>query len=146
MTKTVTRRLSPMAVKLVQYLSIQKEIKDSNKSLGDLKKELSDYAEQHHEEDPEKGHQIHTLPGGGIEFSGQRYTGFQRQRKTSQVFLEDKAEALCVRKGIDPEEFTTRYVDQDKVVRLYAEDRISEAEFNRLYETNVTWAFVPVKE
>jgi hypothetical protein len=146
MTKTVTRRrVSPMAAKLVQYLTLQKQVKDTNKMLADLKGDLTEFTEKHHEKDPEKGHMLHTL-AEGVDFLGQRYSGFMRQRKTSQVFLEDKAQALCEKKGFDPDEYTTRYVDQDKVVRLYAEDRISEAEFNRLYETTESWAFVPVKE
>ena len=147
MVKTVTRRrtTNPMATKLIAYLAAKDAEKEAKRNAESLKKELSEFVDEYHTEDPEKGHWLHTLPEE-VDFLGQRFTGFQKQRKTSQVFLEDKAEALGQEKGFDLDDYTTRYVDQDKIVRLYAEDKISQEEFDALYQNNVTWAFVPMKD
>lgn len=148
MVKTVTRRkttTSPIATRLVAYLAAKQQEKDAKRDAEKAKKELLEHVEHYHETDPEKGHLLHTLPEP-LTFMGQRFTGMQKQRKTSQVFLEDAADKLCAQKGFEADEYTSRYVDQDKIARLYADDKISEEEFNTLFETNETWAFVPIKD
>jgi hypothetical protein len=150
MTKTVRRRRTQdqSLVLFLQFLTARKAEADAKKERERLRDQLTEFVETegNHEVDPEKGHLLHTLPEE-IDFFGQKFKGFQREKKAGgQVFLEDKAEALCEKKGFDPDEYTTRYVDQDKIVRLYADDKITKAEFDRLYETqDPTWAFVPVK-
>ena len=143
-TKIVPRRNGAAGL-LVQYLALGTQETEIKRRRSTLKGDLVALAEQQHEEDPEKGHLIHTLPEPVV-VDGRTYSGFMKQRKVSQAFLEDEAEALCQEKGFDLDEYTTRYVDQDKIVRLYAEDKITEDEFARLHENTVTWAFVPVKE
>lgn len=147
MVKTVTRRkqMSPIATKLVAYLAAKAQIKAATKDADSAKKELLAHVEQYHETDPEKGHLLHTLPEPVV-FAGQTFKGLQKQRKTGTAFLEDEADILCAKKGFDPDEYTTRFVDQDKVVRLYAEDKITQEEFDSLYEVTESWAFVPLKD
>jgi len=113
--------------------------------VGEIKKDLMAFTEANGEPD-DMGHLLHTL-ATAIEVGGQRFKGFMRQRRVSQVFNEDAAKALCEAKGFTIDEYisVTEYVDQDKVARLYAEDKITEAEFDALVEENITWAFVPVK-
>jgi hypothetical protein len=148
MGKTVARRKTtpnPSGMLLIQYLTHKKAESDAKKAAEKVKGELKEVTEKYHTEDPEKGHHIHTLPEA-LDFLGQKFTGFMNQRKVSQVFHEDRAEALCQEKGFDLEDYTTRYVDQDKIVRLYADDKITQEEFDSLSEEVETWAFVPVKE
>lgn len=147
MVKTVARRKrpsSPTATDFLRFLVLQKQAKDLSTEAGKVKKDLTAHVEKYHTTDEEKGHLIHELPEP-IEVNGVKYTGFMKQRKVSQVFDEEKAEALCTEKGFDLEEYTTRVIDQDKVVRLYAEDKITDEEFNSLVSDEEGWAFVPMK-
>ena len=148
-TRTVQRRSTPstgVAGKFAQFLALTNEVKTINGRAGELKKDLMAFTEVNGEPD-EKGHLLHTL-ATTIEVGGQKFKGFMRQRKVSQVFNEDAAQALCQNKGFDRSDYisVTEYVDQDKVARLYAEDKITEAEFEALLDENITWAFVPVKD
>lgn len=150
-TRTVARR-SPaarpagVAGKFAQFLALTNDAKAITTRASEIKKELMSFTEQHGEAD-EKGHLLHNL-ADAIEVGGQKFKGFMRQRRVSQTFNEDAAKSLCETKGFDRDDYisVTEYVDQDKVARLYAEDKITEAEFDALVEENVTWAFVPVKD
>lgn len=144
-TKTVRRKTSPITARFLQFLVFQADEVAAKREKEKIKKELVEFTEKHHEVDEEKGHQIHTLPEP-ITVAGKTFTGFMRQRKVSQVFLEDKAQELCESKGFDIEDYTERVIDQDKIVRLYADDKITEEEFNSLIEESESYAFVPVKE
>lgn len=97
--------------------------------------------------DEEKGHRIINLPAP-VEVGGKVYTGFMRQRRVSQEFNEEKAQALCEQRGFNKDDYVSvqEYVDQDKIYRLYAEDKITDDEMKELISENETWAFVPVKE
>lgn len=134
-----------VAGRLLQYLTLTAEIAATTKRKDEIKGELLDHVERDHTVDEEKGHLLHTLPVPVV-VSGKTYTGFMKQRKVTQIFLEDAAEALCRSKGFDIDAYTSRVIDQDKIIRLYAEDAITDDEFQSLTENKVTWAFVPVKE
>lgn len=150
--RTVPRRnpqanqRSGVAGKFAQFLALSNEVKTLNSRVGEIKKDLMAFTEANGEPD-EKGHLLHNL-ATAVEVGGQRFKGFMRQRRVSQVFNEEAAHALCASKGFDREDYitVTEYVDQDKVARLYAEDKITEAEFDALVEENITYAFVPVKD
>jgi hypothetical protein len=150
MPKTVTRRRTqdPSLVLFLQFLTARKAEADAKREREQFRDKLIEFVKQdgQHEEDPEKGHLLHTLPEE-IDFFGQRFKGFQHEKKSgAQVFCEDRAQTLCESKGFDPDDYTTRYVDQDKIVRLYAEDKITQDEFDALFDQNdPSWAFVPVK-
>lgn len=135
-----------IASKFVQFLAVDLDAKDLAKRADALKAELKDFAQANGEPD-ENGHQIFSLESA-VEVKGKRFAGFMRQRRVSQVFDEDAAERLCEDKGFKREEYisTQEYVDQDKIARLYAEDRLTDDEFESLVKERETFAFVPVKE
>lgn len=147
-TRTVKRRTpaGSVAAKFLQFLTLGAEAKALTKRQGDLKGDLLTFAEEKGEED-DKGHRLHTLPTP-VTVGGITYTGFMRQRRVSQQFDEDGARELCEKKGFDRDDYISvmEYVDQDKVARLYAEDKISDEEFEALLPESETFAFVPVKE
>lgn len=145
MVKTVARRPSAESMFLLQYLTHKRTAAQANKEAEQAKAQLKEIVEKSHVEDPEKGHHLHSLRTP-LDFLGQTFTGFMNQRKVSQVFLEDKAEELCKEKGFKLDSYTSRYVDQDKIVRLYAEDKITQEEFDSLSNEVVTWAFVPIRD
>lgn len=146
-TRTVSRRtpIGSITSKFVQFLAVDLEAKDLAKRADALKSELKDFAEANGEAD-ENGHKIYALEAP-VEVKGKHFAGFMRQRRVSQVFDEEAAEALCTERGFQREEFISvqEYVDQDKIARLYAEDRISDKEFKSLVKERETFAFVPVK-
>lgn len=147
MTREVTRnRPTGISGRLAQYLALGQEAKAVTKRQAEIKSDLLSFVEQdgNHEIDEEKGHLLHTLPEPVV-IGTTAYTGFMKQRRVGQSFLEDEARALCEAKGFDLDDYTTRYVDQDKIVRLYAEDKISDEEFRSLTEETITWAFTAVK-
>lgn len=148
-TRTVSRTSRPhgIASKLAQYVMLGSEEATVRQRRAEVKRDLLTFVEANHEVDEDKGHLLHTLPEP-VTIGGVAYSGFMKQRRTgATVFLEDKAEELCAAKGFDLDDYTTRYVDQDKVARLYAEDRLTDEEFNSLSEKQPdTWAFLAVKE
>lgn len=142
-TRTVTRRTpkNGVAAKFFQFITLQAEGKALTKRQNELKEDLRAFAVEHGEED-ENGsliYEVEGVPG---------FAGFANQRRVSQKFNEDAAEALCEKKGFAKKDYisTTEYVDQDKIARLYAQDKITEEEFDSLMEETITWAFVPTKE
>lgn len=150
MATRVTRRatgVEPISMRFQHFLSLGRAAKDMTERQGVLKKALMEHAMQHGEAD-EKGTQVFLLPEAVDDGSGKRFKGFSRQRRVSQSFNEDRAHALLEEKGIDRDAYisTQEYVDQDKVARLYAEDVLTDTEFNALLDENITWAFVPLKE
>lgn len=147
MSTTRTVRRTPrtgVLAKFRQYVALGQEAKAINKRANDLKTDLRDFVVANHEVDPEKGH-LNYFFDEPVDVGGIRYLGFQQQRKVTQVFHEDKAEALCQRLGLDPDEYTTRVIDQDKIVRLYADEKITDKQFNSLYADEESWAFCLVK-
>jgi hypothetical protein len=72
-----------------------------------------------------------------------------RQKRSPQVFDGDAALELVKSKGIEDDCVTTvTYVeiDEDKVLAANYLGTITDEEMAALYTTNVTYAFVPVKE
>jgi hypothetical protein len=145
-TRTVTRQpRTGVPAKFAQFASLQASAKELTSRANLIKAELMAFAEKNGKPD-EKGHLVHTL-ASAVEAGGATFKGFMRQRKVKQTFNEDRAEDLCRGKKIAREEYisTVEYVDQDKIARLYADGKITEAEFDSLIDETVEWAFVPVK-
>jgi len=140
----MSRRQTGIAGLFKQFLVLGAEERALKARRETLKASLNTFVLENHEEDEEKGHLVYRLPAP-VDDGKYFYDGFMRQRKVTQVFLEDAAEELCAAKGLEPDEYTTRYVDQDKVVRLYAEEKITDEEFGNLFDNNESWAFVPIK-
>ncbi len=137
------KRPNPISAKFMQYVVLQRDIKEHTARLNSIKKELAEFAEGVEPDD--KGHYAVDMPATD---GATRFLGFMRQRRVSQSFNADRAEELLTARGVSRREFisTTEYVDQDKVARLYAEDRITDDEFNSLLDTNISYAFVTTKE
>lgn len=136
-----------ISARFQHYLALGRGAKDMTDRAGVLKKDLLEHAAEHGEAD-EKGSLTFRLLQPVDDGTGKKYAGFTKQRRVSQAFNEERAEALLAEKQIDRSQYisTQEYVDQDKVARLYAEDLLTDVEFNSLIDENVTWAFVPVKE
>lgn len=145
MARSVTRqRVSRAASRLQQYLVISSEIAALSKRKTDLRDEMIELIDADHEKDPEKGHLTQNL-GTPITLGNKTYEAIQRQRKVSQVFDEDKAIALLKSKEIEETEYLTPVLDQDKVARLYADDVLTDDEFDGLFEEVESYSFVAVK-
>lgn len=148
MTRTVKRTgmTGGVGSKFTQYLTLGAEATSLTARAGVLKKDLMSFVETNGTED-DKGHRLHTLDTP-VSIGGKTYIGFQRQRRLSQTFNPEKAQELCEEKGFEKDEFisTEEYVDQDKIARLYAEDRLTEEEFASLIDESESFAFVAVKE
>jgi hypothetical protein len=144
-TKTVSRPRAGVPGKFAQFVSLKASAKELTDRANDIKNELMVWAEKNAKPD-EKGHLVHTL-AASVVAGGATFSGFMRQRKVKELFNEDRATDLLVGKGIPASQFTSTltYVDQDKVARLYADGKITEAEFDSLIDKTVEWAFVPVK-
>lgn len=153
MPKTVSRRRTVPNEELVlflKFLNAQAQERQGKTDRENFRDALIQWlvADDTHWviEDEEKGHKVHNLDEP-IQFGGVVYQGFMHQKKAGPLlFLEDAAVALCEEKGFDLDDYTTRYPDQDKITRLYADDKITEEEWAGLFEKqDDTWAFVPVK-
>lgn len=135
----------------MQYLTINADVARLNKRKTELRNQMLEIVETDHVEDEEKGHLNHALPEP-VTVDGKTYRGFQKQRKVSQTFNEDRALELLHAKAsaegaeITEEDFMTPVLDQDKVARLYAQDHLTDEEFDSLFEENVTYSFVAMKE
>jgi regulator of replication initiation timing len=142
--KQVTRRPNVVERMLTEYVMLGQESNTLSTRRSGVKTRLMEHIETNHEVDEEKGHLVHNL-AAPVSIGGTQYTGFMKQRKVTQSFNEDLAETLCESKGIDIDDYTSRHVDQDKIVRLYAEGIITDDEFATLVSENENWAFVAVK-
>lgn len=145
MVRRVVPSSGPIVRTFLEYISLSNMSKGVAARANVLKSQLMEHAAAHGWED-EKGHLVFNLDAD-VEKDGTWYAGFMRQRRVSQSFNEEKAEALLAAKGIDEEQYVSyqRYVDQDKVSRLYADDVLTDEEYQSLIDQTETWAFVPVK-
>lgn len=137
-------RKSPYEAMVLQYLEIGEQEKQLAKRKADIKKELSFAAE---DSEPDGSGHLTQYFDNPLEFGGKDVLGFQKQRRVSTTFNEDRAEGLCKDKGLADEQYLSweSYVDQDKISRLYAEDLLTDEEYESLLDQNVTWAFNIVK-
>lgn len=138
--------LDPITREFMQYLWLKEDIKRLQEQEAKIKKSLIKHVEEHGEVDEEKGHLTFPL-GTSITVDDTSFSGFMKQKRVSQSFNEDRAKALCESKEIAEEEYTSTeiYVDQDKIARLFAEERLTEEEFDSLIDRNESYAFVSVK-
>lgn len=146
MARSVTRRsVSKAAAYLNQYLTVSGEISLLNSRKTELRDLIVALIDDEHETDPEKGHLTQALPNP-LNVGGKTYVAVQKQRKVTQTFDEDAALELLKSKDLPEEDYMTPVLDQDKVARLYADDVLSDEEFENLFEEKVSYAFHAVKE
>lgn len=75
---------------------------------------------------------------------GKDYRGMELRKSTGFQFDEDVAESILKRKKVYDEALST-YVDQDKVYRLRAEGKLTDADIDKMFpEKEPTWSFYPV--
>lgn len=142
--------VEPITARFTQFLTLKSTAAAMTTRADILKKDLGAHADANGTvEEEDKGHKVVRLPQP-IQVGDTRYVGFMRQKRTPDpTFNEERAEELCESKGFDREDYisTQEYVDQEKVYRLYAEDRLTDEEMKSLLDqADPTWAFVPMKE
>ena len=146
MSTTTARKHARAGVagKFLQFLVLKAQAATAVKRADEIKVELMAFAEASGIED-EKNHKVHTL-ASPVEAGGTEFTGFMRQRKITESFDDATAEKILVKKNLLAEAQTTvTYIDQDKVMRLYADDKITQRELDKMITKKESFAFVPVK-
>lgn len=140
---TLRYRPGTIEAKVAEYKGIQREVSLLNARLSGIKSDLmSTIAANGFEDD--KGSQwleLHTA----VEVGDDTFTYLKREKRT-QVFLnEDRAEEILKDAGVY-EQALTPVLDVDKIYVLQQEGLIADEALDRMFDTKVTWAFVPVKE
>lgn len=151
MTKTVarTRRTAEPALDVVgtfqQHLVLKNEAKSITTRSEALKKRLKEWlpgAKGVYRS--ESGSYFYDL-ARTLVVGGRSYKGMELRRSASVKFDVDVAEAICKRKKIDPDLYTVRVVDQDKIARLQQEGVLTEKDLDRMFVESESYAFWPVE-
>lgn len=109
-----------------------------------LKKRLKEYFEVADEVyTNEQGSQFIDLPKT-LEVEGKKFKGMELRRTVRTSFDEERAEQILNRKGVLKEALST-YVDQEKVLRLVQEGRITEKDLGKMLSETESFAFWPVE-
>ena len=144
---TTVKRARPTAMlqgKAAQFLALRAEATAIEKRKKVLNTYLAEQVEKYGDEDEINGHFNMVLPEP-ILAGGKEYTILQRQKRTSMLFDEDKAEEILREHDIYDEATTTVVtLDQDKVYALHQMGRISDEEMDSILVPKVTWALVPL--
>ena len=147
-TPTITARRTPtpafdLMSTAIDLITNKARAAELTKRAGKARDALIKYVEKHAQIEDEKGSQFLSLPEP-FEFGGSTYTSLKREKRSSQVFLEEEAEALVRSKGLWEQASTTITVlDQDKIFILNQEGKISDDEIDELFDEKVTWALIP---
>lgn len=145
-TATARRAAQPtfdLMATAIDLITNKARAAELTKRAGKARDVLIKYVEKHAQIEDEKGSQFLTLPEP-FEFGGSTYTSLKREKRSSQVFLEDEAEALVRAKGLWEQATTTITVlDQDKIFILNQEGKISDDEIDELFDEKVAWALIP---
>lgn len=146
MARVITRPATNVVTSFLRYLVAKNDAVEANKAAAEIKPDLEAFAVENGELDEEKGHYTYQIPSP-VQVGGKTYVGFQRQKKNAPLLFDpDKADEVMRSKGIPFHEYTSAIVDSDKVARLYADDKLTDDEFNSMFtQEDPTFAFVPVK-
>jgi hypothetical protein len=159
-------RVNPLVRKYSQFLALKAEVEDATPKLNNLKKELLQIVQEAKDVDiDDKGSKYLSLEQP-LTINGKTYSAMKRERRTTKVFLVEKAEELMTEKGLYDkarvdefrEDILTQvdnfpqpvsvYVDiqldQDEVYLAYQNDLLTEEEVDSLFEMSETFAFVPI--
>lgn len=114
-----------------------------------LKKRLKEYFEDAPEVyTNENGSKFIDFPET-VEAEGLSFKGMELRRSVKTVFDEEKAERILKAQAEkDPtilEDAQSSYVDQEKVLRLVQEGRLTEKQLGRMMVDNESFAFWPVE-
>lgn len=91
----------------------------------------------------EHGSKFYDLPES-FTFMGKTFKGMELRRSAPVTFNEETAVKILKKKGVYEEALST-YVDQEKVHRLLAEEKITEADLDKMFDEDEKWAFWPVE-
>lgn len=162
MAKRTIRNLDPLSRGFAKYLQLRDEIVTATKAQNEIKKELLRIvSESNATYRDDKGSQFLDAP---TVVNGKQYSGLKRERRTSKVFLSDKAEELLASKGLYDKEAIDMFkhdilceidafdqpvivtfdvqLDQDEVYLAYQRDELTEEEVDSLFETSETFALI----
>lgn len=79
-----------------------------------------------------------------VEVAGQSYKGMELRRAVQPTFDDEKAEKVLKARGVYLEA-VSNYVDQNKVLRLHQEGKISDDDLDEMFGEKESFAFWPVK-
>lgn len=143
--------------KTAAYLMLAQEIKEKKAAQERLKAELAPYLDS--AEENVRGSRVIEF-NEPLEVFGTRYKSLQRVRKESKVLNEERAVEWLHQKACDaspdgrPFEdsiwnkpvITVKHIDQDELWDLFVNDHISQEELDALFDTTVSWSFLPTRE
>lgn len=148
MVREVSKRTSASITrKAKQFIFLRNEekvIKSRKEQERDaIKQWMQNNAETDHD-----GHQYFYLPET-VSVGGESFNKLKNERKVSRYISEEKLIELAEEKGVRDrivKVIEIEVVDQDEVYVLNQEGIISDDELDGVYEENVTFALVPIKE
>lgn len=124
-----------------QFVLLKKQREALEKREKEVKTRISGYVEEHGYED-EKGHVLFDLPE-----PVEGFAHLKRERRQSRALDQDRAEALLRERGIyDDCTRTIVVLDEDAIMQAYYNEQLTEEDIDSMFNTKVTYAFVPVKE
>lgn len=140
-----TKDALDVAATFTQHLTLKADAKRITTRSEALKKRLKDFllARQGDVYASETGSLFYDLPET-VEVDGTEYSGMELRRSVTTKFDEDVAEAILKKKGVY-EEALTPVIDQDKVLRLQQEGKITEKDIDKMFVAGEQFAFWPVK-
>lgn len=131
-----------------QYIVLRDEVKTLTDRKNALSKNLKDFL-QNHGENLDGGHQefIFSEP---VTVGGEVFVGLVNRRKNSQTIDLDEVEKVLAENGIDRsrvfKQVTIEEFDQDEFFALNQSDEIPDADVDRVFKDNITWALEVIKD
>jgi hypothetical protein len=143
--------------KTAAYLMLAQEIKDLKARQEALKGELEPYLAQ--ADTNSRGSYVIPFEEP-LEVFGTRYKGLQKVRKESKVLNEERVIKFLKEQAVDESPdgrpfadsrwytpiLKIEHVDQDALWDLYARDLITKEEFDKFFDTTISYSFLPTKE
>ena len=123
------------------FVRLKTTIKSLTTDAESIKKDLSAIVDTDGEED-EDGSRWLNLP---TEFDG--FSSLKRERRVTRKIDIEAAETLLREKGLYDRCVEQRPVlNEDEVMACFAEDLLSDEDFDMIFPSTITYAFVPSKK
>lgn len=128
-----------------QFILAKLQAESLDKEAEKYKKTLKDVFAVRTDDTSETGSKFIWF-GQTVKAMGKVFRGMElRKRQGTDIFNDVEAEKILKRLGLY-EQALTSFLDQDKILVLHAEKKISVAQLNKMYTTpEPTWAFYPVE-
>lgn len=145
-TAAASGSFSKVVRDFTQAMTLRAQATQISSRANKLKESLKDYVSISGKVDSDKGHMTVEFPEP-ILVDGVTFTGMTNQRRQTVFLNEDTAKEILTERGVlkDAVE-TVEQLVQDKIFALYQEEKLSDDDMAAMFETTVTWAFVPVKK